>query len=63
MSFWRHNICETCWHQLHGNDSVPMHLIPQLREEVKCCFCGKLNKDGIYCRENGKRLPCNGHCR
>jgi hypothetical protein len=62
MSFWRHNICEACWQRLHSDQPEPLRLIPQLRDDVKCCFCGNLNRDGIYTRENGRELRCKGHC-
>jgi hypothetical protein len=61
MSKWNHNICLTCWDQLNPT-RTPHRLREQYAESEKCCYCGRLNRDGIYVRENpeSKELLCKG---
>ena len=60
---WRHNICETCWQDKYPNDShEPSRMMDEFREREICCWCGLLNRDGIYLRENPglPELVCKG---
>lgn len=52
---WTHNACEACWaEQNPGREAVTLRLAPPER----CCFCGRLNRAGIYVRRDGEGLMC-----
>jgi hypothetical protein len=43
-----HNICKDCWEKRNPNTN-PVRL--KERHEEACCFCGRMNKDGIFVME------------
>lgn len=54
---WTHNICLSCWKKREPNrESV--RVVDATAERY--CFCGGLNSDGIFIREDPKKLDC--HC-
>jgi len=53
---WTHNMCFGCWKAFYP-DRVPTRLIDPHKEE--CCFCGKINVDGISVRHNPTELSCS----
>jgi hypothetical protein len=56
MMSWTHNICLSCWKKREP-DRKPVRVI---FGDERCCFCGNLNNDGIFIREDPKKLNC--HC-
>jgi len=63
MAQWTHNICGRCW-IIREPVTEPVTLRDATEEN--CCFCGSLNADGIYVREdpNSTLLTfCKGTCR
>lgn len=53
MAQWTHNICSVCWGKQHA-DREPCKILTMIAET--CCFCGRLNTDGIFTRYNPKLL-------
>lgn len=51
---WIHNICQECWLKRHP-DRLPVFLKDGYQDT--CCYCGNLNFDGIYVREDPKTVP------
>ncbi len=54
---WVHNMCKVCWDEKHP-DRLPIVLLEKYRSSETCCWCGSINKDGIFVRENPNFLPC-----
>jgi hypothetical protein len=57
MSEWTHNICKQCYTRFYPNRE-PTTLT--LAERKLCCFCAQPNLDGIYVREDPRKLLCQG---
>ncbi len=63
MSTWTHNICKPCWRlwsiSVHGIEKDPVSMVNAKAE--LCCFCGAINLNGIFVRENPKsnKLVCS----
>lgn len=56
MTWHSANICKECWYKRHG-DRLPVRAMSDTELE-KCCFCGKMNDDAIYVRQNAQVLGC-----
>lgn len=59
MTFWCHNICHKCWDKKNPATG------PACEENgptTICCFCSRLNRDGILVRWKGSLLKCGGEC-
>ena len=52
---WTHSICEGCW-VIREGDRPPVRGIGA---SERCCVCGNFTSDGIYFRENQKKLVCS----
>jgi len=52
---WTHQICEACW-QKREPGRVPTKVIEA--EPGHCCFCGERTMDGIWVREDPKKICC-----
>jgi hypothetical protein len=55
MKWHTANICAGCWEKKRG-ERVPVAMIRA--ESSMCCFCGKINFDGIYVREDAEAIKC-----
>ena len=58
MSRWTHSCCEGCWTIRSGDHRTPVKI--KEAEVDRCCFCGKVNIDGIYVREDPSKTLCKG---
>lgn len=57
MSTWTHVICQSCWNKRHDvREPMQMRDAP----EEQCCYCQRMNNDGLYVRENPTNTPCQG---
>lgn len=57
MSKFRHNICTQCWMK---KNQIKNPIKMKIAESENCCFCGKINHDGIYIREDPDLTLCKG---
>jgi len=57
MGAWTHNICTTCWDELHP-DEEPARMKKSATQT--CCFCGNRTHDGIFIRHDPVNLKCKG---
>jgi hypothetical protein len=53
---WTQPVCVEDWHNMNG-DRVPHRVIADVYPAVRCCFCGKLTRSGIFVREDPRYLP------
>lgn len=56
-SRWTHNSCEKCWKK-NNPDRQPIKAAEGYKE--RCCYCGDINTDGIWMRDDPLDLPCEG---
>ncbi len=56
-TLWTHNICAACWN-LAQPGREPTTLLGPERE--MCCFCQRINTDGIYMRQDPQLVACKG---
>jgi len=64
MRQWNHSICERCWGKKCADEGepgrVPRRIVGEYLHKEKCCFCGVVNKSGIYVRGKPEETPCEG---
>lgn len=58
-SQWRHNICLLCWDRKNP-DREPHRVLEEFCQNEPCCYCGQLNRDGIYIREHPESAELQG---
>ena len=53
-----HNICVACWLEVRKTTAPKPSSLPL---GDTCCWCGRLNSDGLYLRDLVAPRFCTGH--
>ena len=46
---WTQPICQYCYQRRYPG-RIPARILPEHRSVVVCCYCGIVNRDGIFIR-------------